>query len=515
MSAPAAALAPEKKEMPAVFHDLLASVVVFLVALPLCMGIAIASGMPPAVGVITGVIGGIVVGALSGSPLQVSGPAAGLVVLVWEIVRDFGIESLGVIIAIAGVVQVVGGVFGVGRWFRAISPAVVNGMLAGIGILIFASQFHVMVDDSPKTSGLQNLFSIPGAIYKGVFPVDGSSHHIAAMVGLVTIGTMIAWNRFRPKALSLVPGPLVGVVVATALDAFLNLPIKNVDLPDNLFDTVRFLSPVSLSAALKPGILFAALGVAFVASAESLLSAVAVDRMHTGPRTNFNRELFAQGVGNLTSGLVGGLPLTGVIVRSSANVNAGARSRLSAMAHGVWLLMLVATLPWALEKIPIAALAAVLVHTGLKLISIEKAKQILAYGRMPFAIYVATVATIVAKDLLTGVLVGIALSVAKLLFKVTRLWIRVEDGATPGRTDVYLEGTATFVRLPSLAHALEAIPAGTEVHLHIQRLLYIDHSCMDLLRSWEKQQAEFGTRLVVEWEELNQRYHAPMELRAA
>lgn len=501
-------------EMSPRLHDFLASIVVFLVALPLCMGVAIASGVSPAAGIISGIVGGILVGMISGSPLLVSGPAAGLVVIVWEMTRDFGLATLAVVIAGAGILQMVGGALGVGRWFRAVSPAVVNGMLAGIGVLIFASQFHVMVDDSPRANGIANLLSIPEAIYKGIVPLDGSSHHIAAVIGLITIVSLVVWNKFKPAKLKLIPGALVGVAIATFLDAVMGLPIKNVDLPENLLDATS-LAPLSAwQAVFDPKIIFAIGGMAFVASAESLLSAVAVDRMHTGVRSNFDKELFAQGVGNTICGVLGALPITGVIVRSSANVTAGAKTRLSTILHGLWLLGFVMTLPFVLEMIPIAALGAILVHTGWKLISIENARQVAKYGWMPLSIYLITLATIVSVDLLTGVLVGIGLSVVKLLYKVTRLWVRVENGED-GRVDFYLEGAATFLRLPKLAHALERIAPGSEVHLHIQRLMYIDHSCMDLLRSWEKQQIEFGTRLVVEWEELHQRYHAPMAVTRA
>lgn len=501
----------ERRGTPCQLDDFVASIVVFLVALPLCLGIAIASGVPPALGLVAGIIGGLVVGALAGSPLQVSGPAAGLVVLVWEIVQNFGLATLGVIVLCAGLIQVAGGLLGIGRWFRAVSPAVVNGMLAGIGILIFASQFHVMVDDTPRASGILNLLSIPQAVYKGIFPVDGSSHHIAAVVGIITIISLLGWNRYRPEKLKLIPGALVGVVFATGLAAVMQLPIKYVQLPEKLWEAIDFTPLAALSSLSNPNVLIAIVGMAFVASAESLLCAVAVDRLHSGPRTNFDRELFAQGVGNVLCGFFGALPLTGVIVRSSANLQAGAKTRASAIMHGLWLLILVVTLPFVLERIPIAALAAILVHTGYKLVNIENARQVKRYGWLPFLIYLVTVAAIVSTSLLTGIVVGIALSIAKLVFKVTRLWIRVEPGEA-NRVDVYIEGAATFLKLPTLAHALERIPNGSDVHLHVQRLLYIDHSCMDLLRSWEKQAAESGTRLVVEWSELNRKYHAPMSL---
>src|SRR5262245_10634765 len=181
-----------------VTKDFLASIVVFLVALPLSMGIAIASGAPPALGLVTGIIGGIVVGMICGSPLQVSGPAAGLSVLVWDIINQHGIGMLGPMLLLAGVLQAVMGISRMGQWFRAISPAVIQGMLAGIGVLIIGSQFHVLVDDGPKGSGLQNLLSIPSAIWKGLMPIEGNTHHLAAYIGMLTIVIMAAW-KFAPQ----------------------------------------------------------------------------------------------------------------------------------------------------------------------------------------------------------------------------------------------------------------------------------------------------------------------------
>ncbi len=310
--------------------DLIASLVVFLVALPLCMGIAIASGVPPALGILTGIIGGIVVGTLSGSPLQVSGPAAGLSVVVFETVHKFGVEMLAPILLLAGSLQLVGGWLKLGRWFRAISPAVIYGMLSGIGILIIAGQFHVMVDDKPRPSGMANLLAIPESFWKGLYPQDGTVHHLAAFIGVLTLASILLWNRFRPGKLKVIPGSLVGVVAGTAAAYFLKLPIKHVDLPANLFESFRIPDAGSIGHMADPAIILAAVTIAVVASAETLLSAAAVDRMHNGPRTNYDRELSAQGVGNALCGVFGALPMTGVIVRSSANVAAGAKTRLSA-----------------------------------------------------------------------------------------------------------------------------------------------------------------------------------------
>lgn len=192
-----------------------ASFVVFLVALPLCMGIAIASGLPPSRGLVTGIVGGIIVGAVSGSPMLVSGPAAGLAVIVAEIVKEYGIEMVGPILLLAGLIQLLAGIFKLGQLFRAMSPAVIYGMLAGIGILILASQFHVMLDDQPRIHGIENLISIPNTIYKAFFPIDGSVHHVAALIGVITIISLLLWEKFKPNSLKLIPGALVGVVIAT------------------------------------------------------------------------------------------------------------------------------------------------------------------------------------------------------------------------------------------------------------------------------------------------------------
>lgn len=487
-------------------RDFISSLVVFLIALPLCMGIAIASGVPPALGLATGVIGGLIVGVISGSPLQVSGPAAGLAVIVFELVRDLGVEKLGPILILAGIIQFTAGRLKLGQWFRAISPAVVYGMLAGIGILIMAGQFHVMVDDKPRASGLDNIMAIPESVWKSLAPPDGSAHHMAALTGLLTLGTILLWNWLRPKSLKVIPGTLVGVVLATAFATVLRLPIKHVDIPQNIWSAFSLPSAHTLSSMTDPHVLLTALVIAFVASAETLLSAAAVDRMHSGPRAHYDKELSAQGVGNTLCGLIGALPMTGVIVRSSANVQAGAKTRMSAVLHGIWILGFVLLFPSALRLIPTATLAAVLVFTGFKLIEIQHLRKLAGYGRMPVIIYFGTVAGIVCVDLLTGVLFGLLLTVAKLLGKTTRLEIRQATEEALRRTDIHLEGAATFIRLPRLAAVLDAVPSGYIAHIHIRHLYYIDHTCLDLLKSAALQRSERGGSLEVHWEQLAQRY---------
>ncbi|AHL73655.1 SulP family inorganic anion transporter [Stutzerimonas stutzeri] len=479
-------------------RDLMASVVVFLVALPLCMGIAIASGMPPAKGVVTGIIGGLVVGWLSGAPLQVSGPAAGLTVLVFELVQQYGAAMLGPILLLAGAIQLLAGRLKLGCWFRVTAPAVVYGMLAGIGILIVLSQLHVMMDAQPEASGLDNLSAFPAALWSALPFAGNGDGLVAASLGLLTIACMGLWDRLRPQQLRLLPGALLGVAAATLVGLWLGLEVRRVEVPDN-----SWLRPADLLAFADPGLLVAALAVAFIASAETLLSAAAVDRMHQGPRADFDRELSAQGIGNMLCGVLGALPMTGVIVRSSANVQAGARTRLSAMLHAVWLLAAVVLLAALLERIPVASLAGVLVYTGLKLIDLKALRQLGRYGRMAMLIYVVTALSIVAVDLLTGVLVGFALTLAQLAWQASRLKINVvQDGL---RVELRMQGAATFLKVPQLARALEAVPQGAWLYVPMEHLRYIDHACMELLEEWHRSHQAKGARLIIEPRALTRR----------
>jgi MFS superfamily sulfate permease-like transporter len=487
-------------------RDFMASIVVFLVALPLCMGISIASGLPPTTGLITGIIGGLVVGFLSGSPLQVSGPAAGLTVLVWQIVQDQGVEMLGVIVLFAGLLQFAAGMLRLGQWFRAVSPAVIHGMLAGIGVLIFASQFHVMLDRPPVGTGIQNLMGIPNALIETLSA--GDQHMTAGLVGLLTIVAIVAWGSLTPKSWRMMPAPLVGVLVAIAAAAMLNLEaIAYVSVPENIWSETIFPTPDRLMRIVEPAVLIGAISIAFIASAETLLCATAVDQMHSGVRTKYDKELSAQGVGNAICGLLGVLPMTGVIVRSSANVEAGGVTRASAILHGVWLLLFVSAIPFTLTYIPVSALAAILVYTGYKLAYPKVVPALLKYGKTEVFIYVTTVVMIVATNLLEGVLIGLGLSLLKLLYAFSHLEIRKDENGAEKRVDLYLTGSATLIRLPKLAAELESLPPGAHVHVHVNDLDYIDHACLDLLTNWDRQHVASGGALTIEWDELSRKYH--------
>ncbi|WP_081668639.1 SulP family inorganic anion transporter [Sphingomonas phyllosphaerae] len=478
-------------------RDLTASIVVFLVAMPLCMGIAIASGAPAEKGLITGIIGGIIVGALAGSPLQVSGPAAGLAVIVYELVRDQGLAALGPILVVAGAVQVVAGVFRLGGWFKAISPAVVHGMLAGIGVLIVVGQFHVLFDHRPLPSGLQNLAAMPGRLF-GLSPSNLQATEFAFAIGVVTIAAMIGWEKVRPASLRLLPGALVGVLAGTIVSLLFGLEVARVQVPDSIVAAITPPSGEGFARLLDLSVIGAAVAIAFIASAETLLSAAAVDKMHNGVRTDYNKELRAQGIGNLLCGFAGALPMTGVIVRSSANVQAGAATRLSAMLHGVWILGFVAALPFVLKLIPMAALGAILVVTGFRLVSVKHATHLFRdYGVLPVLIWAATLVTVVSTDLLTGVLVGIGLTMLELIPNLHRLRLRVYEGQEADTHAITLDGTATFVTLPKLSETLDRVPTDTPVRIDATRLNAVDHTSAEMLRDWFQRRRASGQSVQV------------------
>lgn len=493
--------------------DLPASIIVFLVALPLCIGIASASGAPPATGLITGIVGGLLVAIFAGSPLQVSGPAAGLFVLVAQVIDELGIAALGIVVLGAGLLQIAAGAMRLGNYFRAVSPAVIQGMLSGIGVLILASEFHAMVDDHDAArawldagwpKGIANLMTIPQSLWLGVVPLDGSPHHIAAGLGVATIITLIVWKWVPFESLKIIPGAVVAVTlaaVATRLMGWENT-IAHVVVPTNLLSDVVLPNGWQLGSLDWRAALFAAAEIAVVASAETMLCCAAVDQMQSHARTKYDRELFAQGVGNSVCGLFGALPMTGVIVRSSANVQAGGRTRLSAWLHGLWLLVFVAILPWVLNYIPRASLAAVLVFTGWKLINLRAIRKLWKVSKPDGVICLITLGLVVGVDLLTGVVVGIACTAARLLYTFARLDIDTEEIPGENRTNLNLRGAATFLALPRLTEVLDQVSPTTELHVSLKNLTYVDHSCLEQFINWEKQHKATGGRLVIDWDDL-------------
>jgi MFS superfamily sulfate permease-like transporter len=472
--------------------DLRASLVVFLVAIPLCLGVAVASGVPPELGLVTGIVGGIVVGSLPGSTLQVSGPAAGLTVLIFGLVDSHGIEVLGPVVLLAGLLQLALAAVRLGPWFRAMALPVVHGMLAGIGLLIIAGQLLVIAGAKATGSGPGDLEALPGAFKEAVTGSGGLEH--ALLAGAFALVVLYAW-RWAPEKLRWIPGPLVAVVVATLGTLALDLQPQRIELPSNFADAIAVPSGDAFSQLTDPAILGIAVALALVASAESLLSAVAVDNMHDGEPTRYNTELAAQGVGNTIVGALGALPMTAVIVRSAANIEAGAQTKASRIMHGFWLLLFAAALPMVLTQIPTAVLASVLVMAGLALCRPAKVKELRRHGRREVATYGATVAGVFLLGLLEGVLVGLAIAAIQLLVRLTRMHVHHEEREDHDR--VAVEGAATFVGVPKLAGALEGVTPGRDVELDLGGATLVDPAARELVDGWQRRHETTGATVTV------------------
>lgn len=471
-------------------HDVAASVVVFLVALPLCLGVAVASGVPAELGLITGIVGGLVTGLLPGSSLQVSGPAAGLTVLVYEAVQEYGLAALGALVLAAGILQLVMGALRLGRFFRAISVAVVEGMLAGIGLVLIAGQLYAMADREAPASGLDKIAGLPGLL----IGVVGSERALTAFgLGLGTIAVLVLWRRL-PATLRIVPAPLAAVALASGATLLFSLPVATVEVR-GLVEAVRMPDAAAFGDLLSLAAVGTVLAFALIASAESLFSAAAVDRLHDGPRTSYDKELIAQGAGNTVCGLLGALPMTAVIVRSSANVRAGARTKASRVLHGVWLLLFSALLPAALGLIPVTALAGVLVHAGCKIVPVRQLAGLWREHRGEAVVLVVTAGAIVTVSMFEGVLIGLVLAVMKTAWETSHVNVEVVDkGAGPIR--VLLSGNATFLRLPKMLDALEALPQDRPIELDLAGLRLLDHACRTSLENWAARHSAEGTEPV-------------------
>lgn len=449
--------------------DLEASVVVFLVALPLSLGIAVASGAPVVGGIVAAVIGGVVAGALGGVPLQVSGPAAGLIAVVAEIVGSYGWRVACFVTAAAGVLQILLGLSRVARAALAISPAVVHGMLAGIGLTIVIGQLHVVLGGTTGSSAVRNLLALPGELLDIRVPA-------AAAVGLLAIILTVLWPRL-PRPLAAAPAPLAAVTLATLVSLPLDVP--RVTLPSNLLASVAL---PELPHGQWAAVAVAVLTIAAVASIESLLSAVAVDGMHDGPRGNLDRELVGQGVANTVSGLAGGLPVTGVIVRSSTNVRAGARTRASAILHGLWMAAFALLLAPLVRQIPLAVLAGLLVVIGTRLVDLAHIRAVARHREL--VTYLVTVCGVVLLNLLEGVLAGIAVALLLALRRALRAPVHIHAPTGPDVPwRVVVEGTPTFLSLPRLTRRLGEVPAGVPVRLELL-VDYLDHAAYQLLDDW-------------------------------
>ena len=459
----------------AIRYDLPSSLVVFLVALPLSLGIAIASDAPVLAGLIAAIVGGIVAGAIGGSPLQVSGPAAGLTVVVADLVSQFGWAITCAITVVAGLLQVLLGLSRVARAALAISPVVVHAMLAGIGITIALQQVHVLLGGKSQSSAWTNVTGLPAQIM--------GAHRPGVVLGLLVIAILIAW-RWVPARVASIPGPLVATVVVTTISVVFPFHVSRIVLEGSVLDALQL-------PALPDGnwgaVALAVITVTLITSVQSLLTAVSIDRMHNGPRTDFNRELIGQGAANIASGAIGGLPIAGVIVRSAANVNAGAKTRASTIMHGFWILLFALPFAGLVEQIPTAALAGLLIVIGIELLKPAHIETALRHGDI--AVYLVTVLGVVFLNLLHGVMIGLALAVVLVGWRVVRA--RVEAAPDGDEWHVVVEGACTFLTLPRLTGVLASVPERATVTVHLLAN-YLDHAAHQAISDWQRRHQATG-----------------------
>ncbi|MCB0795184.1 MAG: SulP family inorganic anion transporter [Flavobacteriales bacterium] len=479
-------------------QDLPASVVVFLVALPLCLGIALASGAPLISGLIAGVVGGIVVGLASGSSLGVSGPAAGLAAIVLAAISDLGTYELFLAaVVVAGLVQVGLGLLKAGVIAYYFPNAVIKGMLSGIGVIIILKQIpHAVGYDADYMGDQDFLQRDQHNTITELFYMMDAINPGALVITLVGLVLMVLWERpfiKRNPVLNIVPGPLLAVLAGIGLAiTFTGTPMLEVgaghyvDIPD--LSSFAALPRLDLAGFLMPKVWVVALTIAVVASIETLLSVEATDKLDPYKRTTpANRELIAQGAGNLISGLIGGMPVTQVIVRSSANIQTGGRTRLSAIAHGFLLLGCVLLLPGLLRMIPLASLAAVLLLVGYKLVKPAQIKRIYQMGIMQFLPYVVTVLGVAFTDLLTGVGLGIAVAFIHILWKnfETPFHFDPEDHQLGEPIRIELSEDVTFLNKASIKHTLEMLPAGSEVIIDARRSVHMHPDVLEIIEDFE------------------------------
>lgn len=478
--------------------DLPASIVVFFVAIPLCLGIALASGAPLFSGLIAGIVGGIIVGSLSGSPLGVSGPAAGLAVIVLNAISDLGAyEIFLVAVVLGGVIQIVLGLLKAGVIGYYFPSSVIKGMLAGIGIIIFLKQIpHAFGYDSDYEGDLgfwqkdgDNTFSALISMFDYISPG-------ALTVSVVSLGILILWEKVLVKKsnfFTIVPGPLVAVVFGVAFQIFskgtwmaiLDYHLVRVPVPDSINSFVgQFIFP-DFSAIMNYDVWIVAVTLAVVASLETLLCVEATDKLDPHKRvTPNNRELLAQGTGNMVSGLIGGLPVTQVIVRSSANIQSGGQTKMSAILHGFFLLISVITIPVWLNKIPLAVLAAILLLVGYKLAKPALFKDMYRNGLSQFVPFIVTVVGIVMTDLLVGIALGLAVGIIGILlssYRNSHFLHREDINSGKGVVRMTLAEEVTFLNKGAISRELHSLEEGTQLELDVRNTRWLDYDILEIL----------------------------------
>jgi carbonic anhydrase len=462
-----------------------ASIAVFLIALPLSLGIALATGAPLQAGLVAAAVGGLVAGRLGGSPLQVSGPAAGLTVVTADLIQRYGWRTTCAITVLAGLAQLGLGCLRVARGALAVSPAIVHGMLAGIGVTIAVAQLHIVLGGTPQSSVPDNLRALPAQL--------AHMRPAAVSVSVLTLALLLLWPRLPGRAgrgLRKVPAALVAVAGATAAAALAGLRLPKVDLPSWSNHALA-----GLPEGPVLGLVAAVLTTTLVCSVQSLLGAVAVDKLVAGRpglsprvgRSNLDRELLGQGAANIVSGSLGGLPIAGVAVRSSANVHAGAVSRNSTMLHGV--LVVIATLLMVpiLEFIPLAALAALVMAVGIQMVSLNHIRTVTRHREV--WVYAVTTLGVVSLGVLEGVALGIATAVGVALHRLTRTRITHEE--TEGVHHVHVRGQLTFLAVPRLSRSLHLVPHGADTVVELDGS-FMDHAAYETLQDWQKSHTAQG-----------------------
>ncbi|WP_439534644.1 SulP family inorganic anion transporter [Polymorphobacter sp.] len=480
--------------------DLPASIVVALVALPLCLGVAVASGAPPLSGLIAGIMGGLVVGALSRSALSVSGPAAGLTAIVFTAIETLPTyEAFLLSVCLAGLMQLIFSVSRGGYLAEFVPSSVVIGMLSAIGLILILKQLPYALGYIGDYEGSNEFFQRDGSntFTELLNILSRDIAHGALLIALASLAFLFWWDKNKPKEgpLKLLPGPLVVVVVAVLVNTLYIAAAPTLAVPANQLVQLQVTSGFDELAGLlrfpdtgqigNTAVWTVALTLAIVASLESLLSIKAVDEIDRKRRvTDKNREMLAQGVGNFASGLVGGLPVTSVIVRSSANVEAGADSKLSTMLHGFWLLLMVVLIPTIINLIPLSALAAILIQTGYKLakpsLFIARYKQ----GYTQFIPFVVTVVAILFTDLLIGIGIGLVVGFGFVIARNFRTAISYVE--RQGMVMVRARRDLYFIHKPQLQEALSRVPDGAELIIDLSSTSFVDLDNIDIINGFIK-----------------------------
>lgn len=462
-------------------HDFFSSLVVFLIAVPLSMGLAVASGAPISSGLIAAAVGGTVVSLLGGAPLVVSGPTATLAVLVFDLTGRYGFATTGAIVCACGAAQLLFAALRLGRFASAVAPAVLHGMTAGIGLLLVLSQTTIVLGHKPQATAMHTLQALPSMLTQISWEAAG--------IGLLTAAVILIWPRLSKRLGAALPASLVGVSAGTLCASVLRLDVQRVQLPAKLLESQGLhLGDISVLSFVG-----AALSMALMASTESLLSAVALDKARRS-RSDLDRELLGQGVGNIVSGMLGGLPIAGVIVRSTNNVQAGAKSRASAFLHGVWVLLAATFAAKVLAMVPLAALAALLMVTGARLVNLQAVAEVVQHKELPA--FVVTLVGVVCINLLAGLALGIGVSVAGLFVHLARARVHVKTSPSDHRVFLTVEGVATFLIAPRLVNVLRGIRRGSEVHLRLP-VAHMDYTVRDMLDTWRAQHEAMGGKIVV------------------